>query len=230
MNFLEELILPSNGYARLWEGTLVTLQVFGLAVLLGTALSLIFGVARLSQRRWVRAAASVYVEFARGVSAIILLVWIFFALPQLLGIRLTPLLAGMVALGLNMGAYGAEVVRGGIQAVPKGQTEATIALNLTDRQRLRHVILPQAVPVILPPFGNLLIEVLKGTALVALITLSDILFEIDKLRTNRVVIGGAGPPALFINGLMIYFVIAQVISTIFGFLERRVLKLFGGSM
>lgn len=230
MNFLEELILPGNGYARLWEGTLVTLQVFSLAVLLGTVLSLIFGIARLSERRWVRAAASIYVEFARGVSAIILLVWIFFALPQLLGIRLTPLLAGMVALGLNMGAYGAEVVRGGIQAVPKGQTEATVALNLTDRQRLRHVILPQAVPVILPPFGNLLIEVLKGTALVALITLSDILFEIDKLRTNRVVIGGAGPPVLFINGLMIYFVIAQVISTIFGFLERRVLKLFGGSM
>src|SRR5690606_3067203 len=118
----------------------------------------------------------VYVEFARGVSAIILLFWMFFALPPLLGVNFTPLIAGVLALGINMGAYGAEVVRGGIQAVPVGQTEAGIALNMTERQRLTQVILPQAVPVILPPFGNLMIEILKGTALVSLITLSDLAF------------------------------------------------------
>lgn len=225
----EDLFLTSNAYARLWEGTVVTLQVFGAATVLGTVLSLIFGVARLSNRRSVRALASVYVEFARGISAIILLFWTFLALPQLLGIRLSPFLAGVLALGANMGAYGAEVVRGGILAVPKGQTEATIALNMTDVQRLRHVVLPQAIPVILPPFGNLTIEILKGTALVFLIALSDLLFEIDKLRTNAVVIGGASTPVLFLNGLVIYFVIAQVLSTIFGWLERRVNRSFGGA-
>lgn len=226
---MQDLFLTSKAYTRLWEGTLVTLEVFILAVVLGTVLSLIFGVGRLSARRWVRTLSSVYVEFARGISAIILLTWVFYALPQLLGIRLSPLVAGVIALGANMGAYGAEVVRGGIQAVPEGQSEATIALNMTDSQRLRHVILPQAIPVILPPFGNLMIEILKGTALVALITLSDLNFEMDKLRTNRVVIGGASTPVLFLNGLIIYFVLAQVISTIFGIMERRVLKSFGGA-
>lgn len=226
---LDDFLLTSKAYARLWEGTLVTLEVFILATAVGTVLSLVFGVGRLSSRRWVRTLSSVYVEFARGISAIILLIWTFFALPQLLGIRLSPLLAGVLALGANMGAYGAEVVRGGIQAVPQGQSEATIALNMTDSQRLRHVILPQAIPVILPPFGNLMIEILKGTALVALITLSDLNFEMDKLRTNAVVIGGASTPVLFLNGLIIYFVLAQVISTIFGFLERRVIKSFGGA-
>lgn len=226
---LDDFLLTSKAYARLWEGTLVTLEVFILATAVGTVLSLVFGVGRLSSRRWVRTLSSVYVEFARGISAIILLIWTFFALPQLLGIRLSPLLAGVLALGANMGAYGAEVVRGGIQAVPQGQSEATIALNMTDSQRLRHVILPQAIPVILPPFGNLMIEILKGTALVSLITLSDLNFEMDKLRTNAVVIGGASTPVLFLNGLIIYFVLAQVISTIFGFLERRVIKSFGGA-
>lgn len=226
----EQLLLSPNGYARLWEGTVVTVQIFVLATALGTVLSLVFGIARLSDRRSVRALASVYVEFARGISAIILLFWTFFSLPQLLGIRLSPLAAGVIALGANMGAYGAEVVRGGIQAVPKGQTEATIALNMTDAQRLRHVVLPQAVPVILPPFGNLMIEILKGTALVSLITLSDLLFEIDKLRTNSVVIeGSASTPVLFLNGLIIYFILAQIISTGFGFLERRVIRSFGGA-
>jgi polar amino acid transport system permease protein len=226
---MQDLFLTSKAYARLWEGTLVTLEVFILATALGTVLSLIFGVGRLSSRRWVRTLSSVYVEFARGISAIILLTWVFYALPQLLGIRLSPLLAGVIALGTNMGAYGAEVVRGGIQAVPQGQSEATIALNMTDRQRLRHVVLPQAVPVILPPFGNLMIEILKGTSLVALITLSDLNFEMDKLRTNAVVIGGASTPVLFLNGLIIYFILAQVVSTIFGFMERRVIKSFGGA-
>jgi polar amino acid transport system permease protein len=227
---VDELFLSSNGYARLWEGTLVTLAVFASSTLLGTVLSLIFGVGRLSPRKWVRTLSSVYVEFARGISAIILLFWVFFSLPILLDIRLSPFVAATIALGANMGAYGAEVVRGGILAVPKGQTEATIALNLTDRQRLRHVVLPQAIPVILPPFGNLMIEILKGTALVYLITLSDLMFEVDKLRTNQVVIeNSASTPVLFLNALVIYFLIAQVIAFVFGRLERRVVASFGGA-
>src|SRR5690606_15092576 len=100
-----------------------------------------------------------------------------------------------------------------IQAVPVGQTEAGIALNMTERQRLTQVILPQAVPVILPPFGNLMIEILKGTALVSLITLSDLAFEVQKLRVNRVVISdSATTPMLYINVLLIYFILAQIVT------------------
>lgn len=211
------------------EGTAVTLEVLGLSILLGSVMSLVVGVARLS-RSWVaRALALVYIEITRGLSAIILLFMMFFAVPILFGVRgLSPLVAGVLALGLNMGSYGAEIVRGAIQAVPKGQSEATIALNMTAYQRLRYVILPQAFAIILPPFGNLSIEILKGTALVSLITLSELAFEVQKLRVNRIVIeDSASTVALYVNALLIYFIIAQILAALFRFAERQVATRMG---
>lgn len=221
---MDDLILSGSNYARLMEGLVVTLQVLAGSVILGTVLSLVFGVGRLSDRAWVRRGASVYIEFARGASAIILLFWMFFALPILFDVQgWSPRVAGILALGINMGAYGAEIVRGAIKSVPKGQSEASIALNFTSNQRLRFVVLPQAVPVILPPFGNLVIEVMKGTSLVSLITLSDLAFEVQKLRVNSVVIDdSASTPVLYLNVLMIYFLLAMVIAQAFKYAERRV--------
>lgn len=212
------------------SGTWVTIQVILGAFVLGTVMSLVMGVARLSDRRWVRASALVYIEFARGISAIILLFWIFFALPILFGApSMPPMLAGILALGLNMGAYGAEIVRGAIQSVPKGQTEATIALNMTVRQRLRYVVIPQAVPIILPPYGNLTIEILKGSALVSLITLSDLAFETQKIRINNVISSDPVPlPILYFNTLVIYLILAQILARAFRFAEIRTAKKFGG--
>lgn len=213
------------------KGTWVTIQVLLGSVALGAFMSLIMGVARLSSRRWIRQGALVYIEFARGISAIILLFWIFFALPILFGApSMPPMLAGILALGLNMGAYGAEIVRGAIQSVPKGQTEATIALNMTDRQRLRHVVLPQAIPIILPPFGNLTIEILKGTALVSLITLSDLAFEAQKIRINNVISSDPIPTSiLYLNVLVIYLILAQVLARLFRYAETRSARRFGGA-
>lgn len=213
------------------EGTWVTLQVILGSFALGTVMALIIGVARLSVRKWVRGAALVYIEFARGVAAIILLFWMFYALPILFGSpSMPPMLAGILALGLNMGAYGAEIVRGAIQSVPKGQYEASIALNLSTGDRLRRVILPQAVPIILPPYGNLTIEVLKGTALVSLITLSDLAFETQKIRANNVI--SEDPvtlPILYLNTLVIYLIISQVIAYLFKIAERRSARKFGSA-
>jgi polar amino acid transport system permease protein len=227
----EELFLNANQYRNLLDGVLVTVQVLVGSFLLGTVMSLVFGVARLSQHRWIRNVALVYIEFARGISAIILLFWIFFALPILFGLNsMPPMAAGILALGLNMGAYGAEVVRGAIQAVPKGQTEATIALNMTPSQRLRHVILPQAIPIILPPYGNLTIEILKGTALVSLITLSDLAFEAQKIRINITLSDDpVSTPILYLNVLVIYLILAQIVAFFFRIAERRSAARFGSS-
>ena len=226
---LDDLILNPNQYGNLLEGTLVTLQVIAGSFALGTVMALIMGVARLSTRPWIRGAALIYIEFARGVAAIILLFWMAYALPILFGLPAIPtMLAGILALGLNMGAYGAEIVRGAIQSVPKGQYEAAIALNLSSRDRLRHVILPQAVPIILPPYGNLTIEVLKGTALVSLIALPDLAFETQLLRTGRV--RSSDPvnlPFLYFNVLVIYLILSQVIAYMFRIAERRSARKFG---
>lgn len=226
---MPDFLLNSNQLARLGEGTVVTVQLLLLAMALGTVMSLVVGVARLSRFRLVRAVAMVYVELIRGISAIILLFFMFFAAPILLGVRgLSPMVAGVLALGLNMGSYGAEIVRGAILAIPKGQSEASIALNMTSLQRLRYVVLPQAIRIILPPFGNLSIEILKGTALVSLITLSELAFEVQKLRVNSVVIeDSATTVALFLNALVIYFIIAQILARLFRFAEYMVDKKMG---
>jgi polar amino acid transport system permease protein len=221
---MDEMFLNSNQYARLWDGTLITLQVLAIAFGLGLVLSMGVGVARLSERRWVRGAALVYVEITRGISSLVLLFWMAFALPILFGFDQPSLLVmGSIALGLNMGGYGAEIVRGAILSVPKGQGEASVALNLTETQRIRYVVLPQAMPVILPPMGNLTIEILKGTALVSLIGLSDLTFEVNKLRVNRTISDDpVSVPWLLFNALIIYFILAQIVNLLFRLAERRV--------
>ena len=210
-------MLTVDQYLRLLEGAWVTVQVTAYATLFGTVLALVGGVSVLGPFRSVRIITRVYVEVFRGVSAIILLFWVFFAVPQLFDIQLTPMQAGVLALAVNLGAYGTEVVRGAIQAIPKGQTEASIAISLTGWQRLRHVILPQALVTMLPPYGNLLIEVLKASALVSLITLNDIMRIAQVMRNSR-----AAPSIdIFLAVLVIYFVLAQGIALTTRALERR---------
>lgn len=220
--------LNENQQDRVQEGVEMTLQVLGLAFGLGILLSLVFGVARLSEHKLVRGLALVYVEFFRGVSSLVLLFWFAFALPILLGLDApSRLLMGSIALGMNMGGYGAEIVRGAIQSVPRGQHEASVAINLRASQRIRHIILPQAMPVILPPMGNLTIEILKGTALVSLTGVSELAFEIEKIRVNRTQADDPiGVPLLFLVGLLSYFALAQLISGAYRLAERRVNRRF----
>ena len=201
-------------WTRFDDGIWITLQVTFYAAVLGTTLSVVSGLAGLSPYRFVRWVNRVYVDFFRGTSAIVQLFWIFFALP-LIGPSFSPMVAGAVTLGLNMGSYGSEVVRGAVQAVPRGQTEAGIALNLTPLQRMQYVIFPQAAVAMLPPYGNLLIELLKASALVSLITLADITFVAQLLRVN----GTASTATLFGIALVLYFVLAQAIAFAVRFAE-----------
>ncbi|MEX2420588.1 MAG: amino acid ABC transporter permease [Actinomycetota bacterium] len=220
---MEDLILTPGQYRALMQGVVVTLQLLGLAFALGVVLSLLVGVARLADQRWVRGAALVFVEFARGISSIILVFVMAIAIPVLLGWEQRSIVVlGAIALGINMGGYGAEIIRGAILSVPKGQTEASIALNLSNTQRLRHVVLPQALRVILPPMGNLTIEILKGTAIVYLVGGQDLLFRTTLIRSRNIV----PTPILFLNTLLLYFVIAQVINGLFRFAESRIDRRF----
>ena len=136
-----------------------------------------------------------------------------------MGISLSPLAAGIMALGLNVGAYAAEVVRGAILSVPRDQYEATTALNLTRFQRMRHVILPQALPLMLPTFGNNAIELLKATAVVSLISLTDMTFQAQIVRAQT---GNTLIPFAMI--LILYFAMALIISASMRLLERRMTR------
>ncbi|MFA5504497.1 MAG: ectoine/hydroxyectoine ABC transporter permease subunit EhuC [Vulcanimicrobiota bacterium] len=193
----------------LLTGALITIQLTVMAALFGGILAILAGVAKMYGNAAVRAFASVYVEVFRGTSALVQLFWFFFALP-LIGIQLTAMAAGVVVLALNLGAYGAEVVRGAVKAVPKGQWEACLALNMTRVQALRHVVLPQALVAMLPPASNLVIELLKNTALVSLITIPEITFQAQTLRAATL-----QTTAIFSLVLLIYFLIAMVL--VYGF-------------
>ena len=205
-------------FGGLSQGLAVTLGLTLGGAVVASLLALAAGFARLSPYRAVRAAASVYVEVFRGTSALVQLYWFYYVLP-LLGLTLSPMLTGILVLGMNIGAYGAEVVRGAITSIDRGQFEAATALNLTSWQRMRYVIFPQALVRILPPAGNLLIELLKGTALVSLITLSDLTFRGMLMRAQTM-------QTLEVFGvlLVLYFLIGQAISLGIRLLERHITR------
>ncbi|NMA69747.1 MAG: ectoine/hydroxyectoine ABC transporter permease subunit EhuC [Desulfitobacterium sp.] len=199
----------------LLQGLKITLIITFLAMLLAFVLAFLAGFGRLSKFRVVRFLTAFYVEVFRGTSLLVQLFWIYFALP-LIGISLPPLAAGVLTLGLNYGAYGSEVVRSAILAVPKGQTEAGIALNFSPWRRLRHIILPQAFVMMLPGFGNLQIELLKGTSLVSLITLADLTYQATILNASTM-----ETTMIYSLLLVIYFLIAWPLTRGIRWVENR---------
>ncbi|MFE7134086.1 ectoine/hydroxyectoine ABC transporter permease subunit EhuC [Streptomyces sp. NPDC057638] len=204
----------------LWEllfrGVWITVQLTVLSAALAVVVSFVTGLAR-SHRLWiVRFVAGVYFEVFRGTSALILMFWIFFVLPLAFGWQLVPLWAAVLTLGLTYGAYGSEVVRGALDAVPAGQREAAVALSFTPAQRLRRVLLPQAWPGMVPPFANLLIELLKGTALVSVMGVADIAFGASLVRNAT---GESAP--VYTVVLLMYFVLAFTLTRGMRALERR---------
>jgi len=205
-----------GGYGGLiLNGAIVTVQLTVLGCVLALFMSFVGGLGRMSERFIIRAIATSYIEFFRGTSIFVQLFWAYFVLP-LVGIPISPWQAGVLALGLNVGAYGAEVVRGAILSIPKGQIEASIAINLSKWQRLRHVILPQAFVRMLPTFNNNAIELLKGTAVVSLISLSDLTFQAQIVRAQT---GNTTIP--FLSILFLYYVISTVMSKSIRALENR---------
>ncbi len=192
---------------RLIDGTIITAYQFLLSTAVAVAIAVLFGLMKLSQNLAVRSVAVVYIEIFRGTSLLVQLFWIFFVLP-LFGINLDKFTAGFLAVGLNMGAYGAELVRGAILAVPQGQWEAAVALNMSRFRRMWRIVLPQAFVIMLPPWGNLIIEILKGTALVALISVMDLMFQVRQININTFMSIEA-----FGTAIIIYYIIARIFVT-----------------
>ena len=187
------------------RGLGITISVLLVSAILAYFFAFVAGLCQLSKNRIVRGITKFYVEVLRGTSLIVQLFWLYYALPMLFDIRLgSNWWIGVIAIGLNYGAYLSEVVRGSIQAVDGGQTEASIALNLSSYQRMRFIIFPQAIRMMLPEFGNYTIQILKGTSLVSLIGLRDVLYYGDILRSTNL----SQAPLIYILVLIMYFIIA----------------------
>ena len=208
-----------SGYiALILQGAVVTVQLTVMGSALALVMAFIAGLGRISRYMALRWLATAYIEFFRGTSIFVQLFFAYFVLP-FMGISLTPLQAGVLSLGLNVGAYGAEVVRGAILSIGKEQYEACVALNLSRWQCMRRVILPQALLVMLPTFGNNAIELLKATSIVSLISLADMTFQANIVRSQT---GNTLMP--FATILILYFAFAMVIAWAIRALERRMAR------
>ncbi len=212
----------------LLKGAWVTVQLTVYSTILGGILAFLGGIGKLSPNIAVRGVSIAYVEIFRGTSLLVQLFWLYFALPiagDAIGInlRLPPVAAGVLALGLNIGAYGAEVVRGAIQAVTPSQYEAARALNFTPRQALWRIALPQAIPEMMPSFSNLAVQNLKDTALASLISLGDLAFRAEQLRNFY-----QDSTTVYTMILFMYFGMALVLSGLMRLLENSVGRWRGG--
>lgn len=164
--YLEILRFLPSGVVRTFQVTVIS--IFG-ALIIGT----IAGLGRISRNVVLNRIATVYVEVIRGIPLLVQLFYIYFALGRFL--NLDRLVAAILAMSICYGAYMAEIIRAGIQSIPRGQMEAALALGMSRRQALRLVILPQTARIVLPPIGNEFIALLKDSSLVSIVAVADLL-------------------------------------------------------
>ncbi|MEF0942389.1 ectoine/hydroxyectoine ABC transporter permease subunit EhuC [Rhizobium sp. BR 362] len=204
----------TNYLPALLKGAEVTAIIAVASMLLGAIFAFAAGLARFAGGRLLSWIALVYIEIFRGTSLLVQLFWLYYALP-LIGISFDPITTGIAGLALNIGAYGAEVVRGALQSVPDTQHEAARALNFGQGQTLFHIVLPQAVVEMMPPFGNLAVQNLKDTALVSLISISDLTFHAQQLRNITL-----DSVTIYSLTLIGYFIMALILVVFMRWLER----------
>lgn len=200
----------------LGQGLLITIIVTIGASLVAVALGLIAGLVRVSAFWPLRWLAVAYIEFFRGTSLLVQVYLLFFVLP-FFGVALSPWAVAIFGIGMNYSAYLAEVVRAAIQAVDSGQYEASIALNFPRLTMMRRIVVPQAIRSMLPPSGNLLIELLKSTSLVFFITITEF------TTASKLAADATGNYLLFFAVALFgyYFLARALITPLMRWLERR---------
>lgn len=196
-------------------GLKITVQVALLVLLIGTVLGIGGGLSLLYGPRPLRWLVRIYVDIIRGIPLLVLLFATFYGLPAL-GMQVSALASAVIALSAFCAAHVSEVIRGGIDSIPKGQTDAGKAIGLTFIQRMRYVIFPQATSRILPPWVNTAVEMVKASSLVSLLSVVDLMLSVQQIvgRTRQTLL-------LYAVAALLYFIINYTISTIGLILEER---------
>lgn len=201
--------------APLLKGAQVTVTISLASIALGAVLAFAAGIARTSSNRLLSGIAFTYIVLFRGTPLLVQLFWFYYALP-LIGISFDPVTTGIMTLSLLTGAFGAEVVRGALLAVPHTQLEAARALNFSRTYTLWHISMPQAIIEMMPAFGNLAVQNLKDTALVSLISIADLTFQAQSMR--NITLDSA---TVYTMTLLGYFLIALCLMLIMRFIEAK---------
>jgi len=205
-----------SSFPYLLQGAIMTIKITSLSVAIGIAIGIFGGLMRVSKNPILYWLSTVYVEVIRGTPLLVQIFIVYFGLPSL-GLRLTPYLSAVSALGINSGAYVAEIVRAGIQSVPKGQYEASRSLGMTHGQTMRYIILPQAFRNILPALGNEFIAMTKDSSLASIIGVTEL------MRTGQIVISRTFQSFSIYGGVaVIYFAMTFTMSRIVRWIEKKV--------
>ncbi|SHH21754.1 MULTISPECIES: amino acid ABC transporter permease [Desulfosporosinus] len=205
------------------KGALLTLELTAGAVAIGVVIGLFMALARLSKHKVVRAGAIAYIDFFRGTPLLVQIFLVYFGIPMLLKWQTMPdnyqYTAGILAMGLNSGAYIAEIFRAGIQSIDRGQSEAARSLGMTQAQALRYVILPQAFKRTIPPLGNEFIALLKDSSLLSIIAIQELFY------TGKIIVGRTYQPLpMYMAVALYYLVMTQLIAQWVAYMERRLGK------
>ena len=198
------------------KGAEITIILALCAVLFGTILGLLLTLIRRSKIKPISILATAYVEFVRGTPLLVQIYIIYIGLPNLTGLDMSDMAVGKVALSLNSAAYVSEIIRAGIEAVDKGQMEASRSLGMTQGQAMIDIIIPQAFKNILPALGNEFISVIKESSMVSVIGVAELMYNAGIVRGNTAL--GLEP---VIVAAVFYFVITFTLTRCLGFIERR---------
>ncbi len=200
----------------LLTGAFGTLKIAAVAIVMGVAIGAVLAVMRLSGRRWLALPALWFTEFYRNTPPLIHFFWAFYGLPVLVGVSLDPYVAAIIALSTQSGAFYAEVIRGGVVSVERGQWEAARAIGMQASQVVRRVILPQAAQRMLPPFLERSFELIKTTALASTLAYSDLMYQ--AMQINSITFR---PLEVYTFVAAIFFVSLLSLSLLAHLLERR---------
>ena len=200
----------------LLQGLYYTLLVSVVGLVIGFVLGAIIGLGRISRSKIVYGISTAYIELLRGTPVLVQAIWIYFALPLIIGFNIPSLTAGIIVIGLNSGAYIAEIVRGAVQSVEKGQMEAGRSLGLSQHLTMRYVIWPQAFKRMIPPLGNQFIISIKDTSLLSVILVPELIFQGRLVASNHF-----NAVEIYTTVAIFYLVITLTLSKVLNIMEKR---------
>jgi len=206
----------ANNLRFMATGAYNTILMSLTAIIISVIAGLLVALPGLSEKKAWRAFNRTYVEIVRAVPILVLILWVYYGLPQLSGITLNVFWAGVFALALSDSAFQAEIFRAGIQSISKGQYEAAQSISLNYRDTMRYVILPQAIRRILPALGNQLVYMLKMSSLVSVIGMQEL-----TRKANELVVSEYRPLEIYTILVLEYLVLILIVSSGVRWLERR---------
>jgi glutamine transport system permease protein len=198
------------------SGLVYTIQLSATAIAISVVVGLLVALPGLSGNIWARRASRTYVEIVRAVPILVLILWVYYGLPQVTGLTIGVFWAGVIALALSDSAFQAEIFRAGIQSIARGQYEAAYSVSLGYRDTMRYVILPQAIRRILPALGNQLVYMLKMSSLVSVIGMQEL-----TRKANELVVSEYRPLEIYTILVLEYLVLILIVSAGVRWLERR---------